>query len=436
MNQKPKLSIANIINMSVGFLGIQFGFSLQNSNASRILQIYGADVEHLGYFWLAAPIAGMIVQPIIGMMSDGTWNRLGRRKPYFLTGAILACLGLMLMPNSGLMVGIVSATLFGAIVLMFMDASFNISMEPFRALVADKLDKSQDTLGFSVQTILIGIGAALGSFMPAILNKAFNVSNTANIGQVPDNVAYSFYIGAAFFLGTILWTIITTKEYSPSEMKELGIAHDANEKELGILEGIKSMPKAMKDLGLVQFFSWAALFLMWVYTSSAVATHIFGVSVNDKSSAEFQNAGDLVGILFAVYNLVSALFAFFLPSVAKKIGKKQTHALALFLGGLGLISIYFISNPTLLYISMIGVGIAWASILAMPYAILASHIPARSMGLYMGIFNFFITLPQIVNGFVGNIVYEKFFFGEPVYMLLIAGLLLFAGLFVATRLKD
>ncbi len=434
--QKPKLSLANIINMSVGFLGIQFGFSLQNSNASRILQIYGAEVEHLSLFWLAAPVAGMIVQPIIGMMSDGTWNKLGRRKPYFLTGAVLACLGLLLMPNSGIMVGVMSATLFGAIVLMFMDASFNVSMEPFRALVADKLDKSQDTLGFSVQTILIGIGAALGSFMPSILKDYFNVSNTAIVGQVPDNLVYSFYIGAAFFMGTILWTVFTTKEYSPAEMKKLGIAHEETEKEFGLLEGIKNMPKAMKDLGLVQFFSWAALFLMWVYTSSAVATHVFNVSIDDKSSANFQNAGDLVGKLFAVYNLISAGFAFFLPSIAKIFGKKYTHAMALLLGGLGLISIYFISNPSYLYLSMVGVGIAWASILAMPYAILASHIPARNMGMYMGIFNFFITLPQIANGFIGNIIYKNFFYGQPIFMLVLAGILLIIGAFASTRLND
>lgn len=433
---KPKLSLANIINMSIGFLGIQFGFSLQNSNASRILQIYGAEVEHLSLFWLAAPVAGMIVQPIIGMMSDGTWNRLGRRKPYFLTGAILASLGLILMPNSGIMVGVMSATMFGVIVLMFMDASFNVSMEPFRALVADKLDKSQDTLGFSVQTVLIGIGAALGSFMPSVLKDYFNVSNVAKLGQVPDNLVYSFYIGAAFFIGTILWTILTTKEYSPKEMKTLGIAHDETEKKLGLMEGISKMPKAMKELGLVQFFSWAALFLMWVYTSSAVATHVFGVSIEDKSSAEFQNAGDLVGKLFAVYNLISAGFAFFIPAIAKKFGKKHTHAIALLLGGLGLISIYFITNPIYLYISMIGVGIAWASILAMPYAILASHIPARSMGMYMGIFNFFITLPQIFNGFVGNIIYKNIFYGQPIFMLILAGVLLIIGAFASTRLND
>ena len=367
--QKPRLSFWQIWNMSFGFFGIQFGFALQNGNASRILGIFGADVEHLSWFWLAAPLTGMIIQPIIGYYSDRTWTSLGRRRPYFLAGAIFASTALIFMPNADILVHLLPPLYVGAGILMIMDASFNVAMEPFRALVADLLPSDQRTLGFSIQTFLIGLGAILGSTLPYIFAEFFGVEKTAPAGEVPFNVTLSFYIGAIIFLAAILWTVFTTKEYPPDEEQH---AASSSHKGLGqIAADFTGMPKAMKQLGIVQFFSWFALFSMWVFTTSAVATHVYGLPVSDTSSETYQNAGNWVGVLFGTYNGVSALYALLLPAIAYKIGRKLTHALSLTAGGIGLISIYFIHDPDLLILSMIGVGFAWASILAMPYAILA-----------------------------------------------------------------
>ena len=406
---KPNLRKADIWNMSMGFLGIQMGFALQNANASRILQTFGADVEHLSWFWLVTPITGMIVQPIVGHYSDNTWTRLGRRRPYFLAGAVLASLGLILMPNADVFAAFIPALWVGAGMLMIMDASFNIAMEPFRALVADKLPSSQRTLGFSVQTVLIGIGAVVGSWLPYILAEGFGWGKTAGEGEIPLNLIISFVVGAAILLGSILWTVVPTTEYSPEELEEFDseeLENEVVEEEkpslIHIFKDFASMPETMKQLGLVQFFSWFALFSMWVFTTPAIAEHVFGVAKGDTSSPLFQEAGNWVGVIFGVYNAVSAVFAFFLPKIAASMGRKKTHAISLILGGLGLISIYFIQDKYWLLLSMVGIGIAWASILAMPYAILAGSIPAKKMGVYMGIFNFFITFPQIVNGIIGG----------------------------------
>lgn len=392
----PMLSFWQIFNMSVGFLGIQFGFALQNANASRILQTFGADVEHLSWFWLAAPVTGLIVQPIVGYFSDRTWNSLGRRRPFFLTGAILASIALMFMPNASLAASVVPPMFVGAGILMIMDASMNISMEPFRALVADMLPSEQRTAGFSVQTFLIGIGAVVGSLLPYILGNMFGISKVAAEGEIPDNVVFSFYFGAAIFMATIIWTVVKTKEYSPEEYKRY---HGEAEEHSGggissVLKDLANMPTAMKQLGLVQFFSWFGLFSMWVFSTPAIAQHVYGVAMGDTSSATYQEAGNWVGVIFGVYNGVSAIFALFLPTIAGKIGRKRTHALSLVAGGVGMLSIYFIKDPQLLIFSMIGVGIAWSSILAMPYAMLAGSIPSGKMGIYMGIFNFFIVIPQ------------------------------------------
>lgn len=410
---KPNLQLAQIINMSMGFLGIQMAFGLQNGNASRILQNFGADVHHLSWFWLVAPFTGLIVQPIIGHMGDHTWSeKWGRRKPYFLIGALLTAVGLVFLPNSasvGVFLGS-GVLLFAVLFLALMDASINVAMEPFRALVGDMLPKSQGTVGFSVQTILIGIGAVIGSNMPAWLTM-LGVSNVAPEGFVPDSVIYSFYIGAAVLLLTILYTIFTTKEYSPKDFADFSEEepHEIKPRFSDIFKDFANIPPLMKSLGLVQFFSWFALFTMWVYTTSSVATHHFGLSPNDAKSEQFNNAGNLVGELFGYYNLFAIGFAFLLIPLAKKIGKKQTHALALFTGGIGLISMYFIENTSLLWIPMVGIGFAWASILAMPYAMLINAIPLKKMGVYMGIFNFFIVLPQIVNGIIGGPVVHSIF---------------------------
>lgn len=428
---KPNLSIAQIINMSMGFLGIQMAFGLQNGNASRILANLGADVHELSWFWLVAPVTGLIVQPIIGHMGDNTWSPLGRRKPYFLIGAVLCAIGLVLLPNAASVTHLIAANvlLLAVIFLAMMDASINVAMEPFRALVGDMLPKHQGTVGFSVQTILIGIGAVIGSYLPDWLTK-LGVSNVAPEGFVADNVIFSFYVGAGFLILTILYTIFTTKEYSPQEFaafedgKEVVEEHS---KFSDIFKDFSNIPSQMKRLGIVQFFSWFALFTMWVFTTSALATHHFGLSPDDTHSAAFNKAGDLTGKLFGLYNLFAIPFAFLLTPIAKFLGKKQTHALALFSGGLGLILLYFIKDTSLLWISMLGLGFAWASILAMPYAMLIDSIPARKMGVYMGIFNFFIVIPQIINGIFGGPIVSNIFGKMAIDYLVVGGVCMLIG---------
>ncbi len=440
--EKRKLGFWDIWNMSFGFLGIQMGFALQNANASRILQIFGADVHELSWFWVVAPLTGLIVQPIIGYYSDRTWTKLGRRRPYFLVGALLAAAGLVLMPNADMFTAFMPALWVGAGMLMIMDASFNVAMEPFRALVADLLPSDQRTLGFSVQTILIGIGAVIGSWLPYALANWFGVSNNAAEGEVPLNLLLSFIIGAAVLVISILITVFTTKEYSPEELAQFAINEGEKEEEeeeksslLNIFSDFKKMPLTMKQLSSVQFFSWFGLFGMWVFATPAIAHHIYGLSLDDHGKA-YQTAGDWVGVLFGAYNAVSAVYAFFLPAIAKKIGRKMTYSMGLIFGGLGLISIYFVPNENWLFLSMFGIGIAWASILAMPYAILAGSIPAKKMGVYMGIFNFFIVIPQIINAVIGGPIVKYFYGGNPIYALVISGVSLLIAALLVVKVND
>jgi len=429
--KKPNLSMLQIINMSMGFLGIQMAFGLQNGNASRILGNLGADVHELSWFWLVAPVTGLIVQPIIGHMGDNTWSPLGRRKPYFLIGAVLCAIGLVLLPNAASVTQMFAANalLLAVIFLAMMDASVNIAMEPFRALVGDMLPKHQGTIGFSVQTILIGIGAVLGSYLPDWLTK-MGISNEAPAGFVADNVIYSFYIGAVLLIISILYTIMTTREYSPQEFAEFEDGKEVEQEKSkfsDIFKDFAAIPAQMKKLGIVQFFSWFALFTMWVFTTSALATHHFGLSPEDTHSKAFNDAGDLTGKLFGMYNLWAIPFAFLLTPIAKLIGKKQTHALALLCGGLGLVSMYFIKDVNNLWISMIGLGFAWASILAMPYAMLIEVIPQRKMGVYMGIFNFFIVIPQIINGLFGGPVVSGVFGKQAMDYVVVGGICMLIG---------
>ncbi len=439
--KKQKLSFWDIWNMSFGFLGIQMGFALQNANASRILQIFGADVHELSWFWIVAPLTGLIVQPIIGYYSDKTWTRLGRRRPYFLTGALLASMGLILMPNADLFTAFMPALWVGAGMLMIMDASFNVAMEPFRALVADLLPSDQRTLGFSIQTVLIGIGAVIGSWLPYTLTNWFGISNNTVEGEVPLNLLISFIIGAAVLVISILITVFTTKEYSPEELAQFATKEgedDQVEEEsslLNIFSDFKKMPLTMKQLSSVQFFSWFGLFGMWVFATPAIAHHVYGLSLDDHGTA-YQNAGDWVGILFGAYNAVSAVYAFFLPAIAKKLGRKMTYSVGLIAGGLGLVSIYFMPNENWLFLSMFGIGIAWASILAMPYAILAGSIPAKKMGVYMGIFNFFIVIPQIINAIIGGPIVKYIYGGNPIFALVISGVSLLIAAMLVVRVKD
>jgi maltose/moltooligosaccharide transporter len=439
--QKPKMSFWQIFNMSFGFLGIQFGFALQTGNASRILQTFGAEVEHLSWFWLAAPITGMIVQPIIGHYSDRTWTRLGRRRPYFLTGAILSGLALFFMPNSSMLAAIIPPIVVGAGMLMIMDASFNVAMEPFRALVADNLPDSQHDAGFSMQTCLIGVGAVIGSWLPYVFANWLGIAKTAAPGHVPNNLLFSFYIGGIVLIASILWTVFKTKEYPPEEYAKFH-EKDIESKErkksglAEILSDLVNMPKAMKQLGLVQFFSWFALFSMWVFTTPAIVDHVYHIKAGDTSSEAYNNAGNWVGVLFGIYNAVSAIYALLLPRIVRETSRKKTHAFSLTMGGIGLISIFFIHNDYLLILPMIGIGLAWGSILAMPYAILSSSIPAKKIGVYMGIFNFFITFPQIVNGIIGGPIVKYVYNNHAIYALVMAGVFMFLAAISVLFVED
>ncbi|MBN9298367.1 MAG: MFS transporter [Filimonas sp.] len=437
LTAKPRLSITQIVTMSFGFLGIQFGFALQNGNTSRILRSFGADVDQLPMFWIVAPLVGMIVQPLIGHYSDKTWNRIGRRKPYFLTGALLSATALIFLPNSAILAGVIPALWIGAGMVMIMDASFNVAMEPFRALVADNLPDSQRTKGFAIQTFLIGVGAVVGSDLPSMM-ASWGVSQEAGPTGIADNIRYSFYIGAAVFIIAILVTVFFSKEYAPAEYEKY---HGTPEPQphtglKQIVRDFTAMPKTMKQLGLVQFFSWFALFSMWVFTTDAVATHVYGLPISDTKSVQYNDAGNKVGSAFAVYNLVAAVYALLLPLLAKYIGRKATHAFSLLAGGVGLISIYFIKDPAMLRYAMVGVGLAWASILAMPYVILSSSIPAGKLGIYMGIFNFFITLPQIVNGIFGGFIVKHLYNGQPIYAIVLAGFFLICAAISAMFVYD
>jgi len=473
--------------MSFGFLGIQFGFALQNANVSRIFETLGADIDSIPILWIAAPVTGLVIQPIIGYFSDRTWTRLGRRRPYFLWGAIFASAALIVMPNSPYL-------WVAAGMLWILDASINISMEPFRAFVGDMLPSEQRTKGFAMQSFFIGTGAVIASALPWMMSNWFGIANTAPEGMIPPSVKWSFYIGGVVFLLAVIWTVTRTREYSPEELEafeahEDSLIEDAEEVKrevpieageggkkvtfgivftiLGILStlgvyfggydaelyivtigivvlGIVSllagtiqrsgkidqglvvvvhdflhMPKTMIQLAVVQFFSWFALFSLWIYTTAAVTSHIYGTS--DTTSVLYNQGADWVGILFAVYNGFAAVVAFGLAPLAKLTSRKAVHALALTAGGFSLIGIYFMSSPNMLIISMLGIGFAWASILAMPYAILAGSLPAKKMGLYMGIFNFFIVIPQILAASLLGFATRNWFGGEAIYSLMLGG---------------
>ncbi len=422
---KLRLSFWQIWNMSFGFLGIQFGFALQNANVSRIFETLGASVDEIPILWIAAPATGLLIQPIIGYMSDRTWGRLGRRRPYFLVGAVLASLALIVMPNS-------SALWIAAGLLWIMDASINISMEPFRALVADMLPSEQRTTGFAVQSFFIGTGAVIASALPYMLTNWFGMSNTAPKGFIPQSVVWSFYLGALAFISAVVWTVMKTKEYPPED--ETAFRKHLKESS-GMLIGLKEiaenfamMPKTMIQLAFVQFFSWFALFAMWIYTTAAVTSRIYGTT--ETASAAYNQGADWVGVCFAVYNGVAAIMAFFLPVLAGKTSRKATHSIALVFGAAGLASIFMITNPMMLLVSMVGIGFAWASILSMPYAILAGALPSQKMGIYMGIFNFFIVIPQILAAGILGFFMRNFFNNESAFALLLGG----ASMLVAAAL--
>jgi len=495
---KPRLSFWQIWNMSFGFLGIQFGFALQNANVSRIFESLGAEIDEIPILWIAAPVTGLIIQPIIGYMSDRTWNRFGRRRPYFLIGAILASASLFIMPNSPFL-------WVAAGMLWIMDASINVSMEPFRAFVGDMLSSEQRTKGFAMQSFFIGTGAVVASMLPYILANWFGVANEPLPGdKIAPTVSFSFYFGGIVFFIAVLWTVLRTKEYSPQELAAFqggdvkskaevtyvdeplpAIVFLKNawwwvlggglfsfitfwlnwDKELYILGGgalifgliqlitgyltrsgktgggfvevindLFKMPKTMAQLAVVQFFSWFALFSMWIYTTAAVTSHIYGTS--DTASSLYNEGANWVGVSFAVYNGIAAMIAFGLAPLAKLTSRKKVHSMALVAGGLGLVSMYIIKNPDFILISMIGIGFAWASILSMPYAILTGSLPQHKLGVYMGIFNFFIVIPQITAASILGLMVRNFFGGQAIYALVIGGISMFIAALLVMRVED
>ncbi|MBQ4845907.1 MFS transporter [Pseudoalteromonas sp. MMG005] len=490
--QKPDLSFWQIWNMCFGFLGIQFGFALQNGNVSRIFQTLGASVDEIPILWVAAPLTGLIVQPIIGYWSDKTWGKLGRRRPFFLYGAILTTLSLLIMPNS--------PTLWiAAGVLWIMDASINVTMEPFRALVGDNLNEKQRASGYSMQSFFIGVGAVVASALPWMMTNWFGVSNTAPAGQIPESVKYAFYFGGVILFIAVMWTILKTREYSPTELarfdtpakqqstqnsslKVINFAKGALifgvmggvllssvatfelEKELYLLAGLLlsfalvqliagvlqnknriaggfyqviydvfTMPNTMRQLAVVQFFSWFSLFAMWIYTTSAVTSFHYGTT--DTTSQAYNNGADWVGVLFAAYNGFAALAAICIPMMVKRIGLKGAHALNLVLGAIALISFLFITDPTLLWLPMVGIGFAWASILSLPYAMLSNSLPSHKMGVFMGIFNFFIVIPQLLAASILGLILRQLFENQPIYALLIGGVSFLLAAVSVLRIK-
>ena len=477
MTQKPQpqLSFWQVWNVSFGFLGVQFGFALQNANVSRILSDLGADLHSLSLFWLVAPIMGLLVQPLVGAASDRTWNSLGRRRPFILAGAIAAAMGMLLMPNASLFVVFMAPMIFGALMLAIMDASFNVCFQPFRALVSDMVPAKQRNIGYSVQSLLINIGAVVGSILPFLLTNVVGLENTAQAGEVAPSVVWAFYIGATVLLGTVIWTVIRTKEYAPKDYyaykgmdaekvaEELAVQKTVFQKLSDFWGLMRTMPTTMKQLAVVQFFSWFALFIMWVYTMPAITQHIWGLETK-WFDPEYLNsipvipefvinakgaAGDWVGIMFAAYSLFAAIFSVFLAKLADKIGRKFVYSGSLALGGLSYISFIFFQDLTPvtvnllitqvevpagavnLMLPMIGVGIAWAAILAMPYAILAGSLPANKTGVYMGIFNFTIAAPQIVSGLVSGWILSNIFDNDAKYIIIVAGVsMLFAAVSV------
>ena len=452
IQENPRLSFWQIWNMSFGFLGIQFGIALQNGNMSRIFETMGAKEDELAFLWLAAPATGLLVQPIIGYLSDRTWSpRWGRRRPFFLIGAICASLALLVMPNT-------SALWMAAGMLWIMDSSINISMEPFRALVGDLLPSSQRTTGFGVQTFFIGIGAVVGSLLPYMYTKWAHVDNLAPAGQLSPSLKYAFYTGGLVYFFAVLWTVLTTREYPPTDIaafeeekrRTAGFWHGVRES----FAGVANMPRTMQQLALVQFFSWLALFSMWIYATPAITSHIYHTS--DTTSKLYNEGADWVNVCFSVYNGVSALVALALPIVARATSRRFTHMLALTAGGAGLISIYFIGNISIdqfttiqlfgahtfrvaelvLLLPMIGIGIAWASILSVPYAMLAGSLPADKMGYYMGVFNFFIVLPQMVAGVTLGFFTKHVFSNNSVLTLVLGGISMILSGLLALRVHD
>lgn len=478
--QKPRLSFWQIWNVSFGFLGVQIGFALQNGNVSRILSDLGADLSSLSLFWLAAPIMGLLVQPVVGALSDRTWNRMGRRLPFILGGAIVAASAMVLLPNASMMVAFIPPIIFGLLIFAIKDAAFNVTFQPFRSLVSDMVPKQQHNLGYSVQTLLINIGAVAGSILPFVLTNVIGLDNVSVQGEVAPSVVWAFYIGATILLGSVLWTVFRTKEYKPEDYyayENLDAAkiqaEQAQKKTLterlsAFWTLFKDMPVIMKQLAVVQFFSWFALFIMWTYTPAAITQHAWGVAVGWFDPSYIQSmgglpeevatakgaAGDWVGILYAAQALFAVFFAMVMTKLANTFGRKAIYSLSLLAGGLGYISFILFQDPTITQVnllvtqvevpqgaiglvwSMMGIGMAWAAILAMPYAILAGALPADKTGVYMGIFNFTIAAPQIISGLISGWILSSVFDNHAVYIIMLAGASMILGALSVYFIKE
>jgi maltose/moltooligosaccharide transporter len=431
---KPQLSFWQIWNISFGFLGVQIGYSLQNANTSRILSAIGADPHHLSLFWLAAPVAGLIVQPIVGLSSDKTWTRLGRRIPFILGGAFVSAAAMFFMPNSERFAALLPPLFFGATMLLLMDTSFNVTMQPFRALVSDMVPDNQRNKGYSVQSFLINAGAVFGSLLPFLLTWWGVANEPAPGDKVAPTVIWSFYIGGATLLLTVLWTSFRTKEYPPEEYALYNNIQEAQHEKMSFLALLRNIPATMWQLSVTQFFSWFSLFLMWVYTTQGIAQNVWGTS--DPTSKEYNEAGNWTGVIFAAYSVFAALYSLLLTPLANKYGRRNTYMLSLLLGGVGLFSMIFIKDKYLLLLAMVGVGIAWAAILALPYAILASSLPPKQTGVYMGIFNATITIPQIAAGLLGGVALTLLG-GAAINVIGLAGVSMFlAGVCARFVIKD
>lgn len=433
MKQKPTLTFWQIWNLSFGFLGIQIGYSLQSANTSRILSALGADPHHLPLFWIAAPLAGLIVQPIIGLSSDKTWTKLGRRIPFILGGAIVSAFAMFFMPNSEIVAHIMPPVFFGACMLLFMDCAFNVSMQPFRSLVGDMVNDDQRNQGYSVQSLLTNIGAVVGSFLPFLI-AYIGIRNAPIDGErVAPSVIASFYIGGALLLLTVLWTCYKVKEYPPKEFAQYNNMEEQEPKE-SFLSALKNIPKSMIQLAVVQFFSWFALFLMWVYATDGIAENVW--NTRDPLSQAYNDAGDWNGVMSGIYAVFAVVFSTVMAKMANKLGRRSVYSFALFMGALGLASMFVFTNKYMLLVSMLGVGIAWAGILAMPYAILSGAVPAKRMGLYMGLFNATITIPQITAGLTGGLLFKYVAGGSSIAMLVVAAVSMLLAAISVAFVKD
>ena len=432
MARKPATTGLQIFNMSFGFLGIQFGWGLQMANMSAIYEYLGAHADQIPILWLAAPLTGLLVQPLIGHMSDRTWGPLGRRRPYFLAGAILSTVALLLMPNA-------STLLMAAGLLWILDASINISMEPFRAFVADLLPEGQRTRGFAMQSIFIGLGAVIASALPWLMTNLFHVSGVEGAGHaVPFTVRVSFYIGAVAFLGAVLYTVITTKEHPPEDMEAFRAArHESRGAGAAVREiagAVREMPPTMRKLGVVQLLTWLGLFCMWLYFPVAVAHNVFGAT--DTASPLYRAGVEWGGLCFAAYSAVCLAFSFALPWLARTLGRRHTHSLCLVCGGLGLLGVLLIHDKYLLLLSMAGVGIAWASTLSMPYAMLAAVLPEHRVGVYMGIFNFFVVMPEILASLFFGLIMSHMLHNNRIYAIAAGGVFLLMAALLMQRVAD